>query len=67
MAAPILYEAIYYLKLQSEQVEPTGLGLWRVSGAIQTTDEVIAYANELRKIDHLPPLGSPRPKKAKPS
>jgi hypothetical protein len=49
--------AIHYLRSQGEVVEPSGLGLWRVNGEIQSADQMVAYADDLRAFDCLQPCG----------
>lgn len=43
--------AVHYLRSQGEVVEPSGLGMWCVNGEIQTVDELVAYASDLRAVD----------------
>lgn len=60
MADLTLCEAVHYLRLQGEQVEETGLFLWRVGDVVQSAAEVIAYADDLRRIDN-PSLSGSKP------
>ncbi len=57
----IIAAAVAYLRRQAETVEPAGLGLWRVNGDLQTSGDLVAYANDLRRLDALSPFRPPSP------
>lgn len=62
----IVEAAAHYLRLrEGEHIEPSGLGLWSVNGVHQSAGELVDYANDLRRIEHLslfrPPGRGQRP------
>jgi hypothetical protein len=50
--------AVRYLRNTGEQVEATGLGLYRINGSVCQARELVAYAEELRSWDYYQPLSS---------
>lgn len=52
----VIGKAVLWLNREGETVTPAGMGLWLVNGVPQTAEEVVGYANDLRRIFNFPPL-----------